>query len=225
MTTLRKSEAERLSAASRRKPRAKPQDRYHHGDLRTALLAEARRRLAHGGPAELSLRELARHLGVSHNAPYKHFATREALLAAVAAAGFRELAARTADGARSQGLHGAGLAYVGFALHDPPVFRLMFSGDIDKATSPELHEAASASFTVLRTHVAAIHGEDAADIAAVSAWSFVHGLANLLIAGQLRTGIAPGGGPLDIADRVLRAYIGRPKDERSHRPAMMPSSI
>lgn len=195
--------------------RAKPADRYHHGDLRAALLREAGRVLASAGPEALSLRELARALGVSHNAPYKHFATREALLAAVAAAGFRELAARTAEGARRQGLHGAGLAYVGFALHDPPVFRLMFSGDIDKTTSPELHEAASASFTVLRTHVAAIHGEDAADIVAVSAWSFVHGLANLLIAGQLPAGIAPGGRPLDIADRVLRAYMGRPKDDRS----------
>lgn len=215
MATSRKSSPGTPRPPPRRKAQAKPPDRYHHGDLRAALLAEGRRLLAQGGPAELSLREAARRLGVSHNAPYKHFPTREALLAALAAEGFRELAIRTAEGARAQGMHGAGLAYIGFALHDPPVFRLMFSGELAKATSPELHAAASVSFGVLRTQVAATYGEDAADIAAVSAWSFVHGLATLLIAGQLPAGIAPGGSPLDVADRVLRAGMGRRKDGKA----------
>jgi AcrR family transcriptional regulator len=208
MATSKLSVSSRPRAPARRKARTKPADRYHHGDLRTALLAEGRRLLALAGPGGLSLRDVARRLGVSHNAPYRHFETREALLAAIAAEGFRELAARTAEGARTRGLPGAGLAYVGFALDDPPVFRLMFSGDSDKAASTDLRDAAAASFAILRTHVATLHGEDAADLAAVSAWSFVHGLATLLIAGQIPAGIAPGGGPLDIAEQVLRGYTG-----------------
>jgi AcrR family transcriptional regulator len=196
MSTSRKSPVPRR--------RAKPADRYHHGDLRAALLAEGKRLLERHGPDGLSLREIARRLGVSHNAPYRHFPTREALLAALAADGFRTLAARTAEGARD-GLQGAGLAYVTFALEEPAVFHLMFSSTLDKAAFPELRAAASASFAALRTRVAALYGEDNADMAAISAWSFVHGLANLLIAQQL-----PGSGPsLDIAARVLRAYAGR----------------
>jgi AcrR family transcriptional regulator len=208
MTTSRDKAAVDPATHRRRRSRAKPADRYHHGDLRAALLEEGKRLLARHGPAALSLREVARRLGVSHNAPYKHFATREALLAALAADGFRQLAARTAEGARDGGLQRAGLAYVGFALEEPTVFRLMFSGTVDKAGSPELREAAAASFAALRARVAAVYGEPAADLAAVSAWSFVHGLANLLIDGQLPTGIGGGRDRLQTAERVLRTGDG-----------------
>ncbi|HKU95985.1 MAG TPA: TetR/AcrR family transcriptional regulator [Vineibacter sp.] len=195
----------------RRRPRAKPANRYHHGDLRAALLEEGKRLLDQQGPSALSLREVARRLGVSHNAPYKHFATREALLAALAADGFRRLAARMADDAHGGSLHGAGLAYVGFALEDPTIFRLMFSDAIDKAGFTDLRAASSAAFTALRTRTAAVAGHTDIDLAAVSAWSFVHGLANLLIDGQLPSALDGGRGKLEIADRVLRTYAGTSK--------------
>jgi len=102
------------------RPRRKPAEAYHHGDLREALLAVARRVLATAGPEALSLRELARALDVSHNAPYRHFPTREALLAALAAEGFRELSRRTREAMEQvppeRRMTVRGAAYVGFAL-------------------------------------------------------------------------------------------------------------
>jgi hypothetical protein len=112
---------------------------------------------------------------------------------------------------RSGGLLRARLAHVGFALEGPTIFRLMFSDAVDKTGSPELREAATASFAALRTRVAAVYGEEAADVAAVSAWSFVHGLANLPIDGQLQTGIIGGRDKLETAERVLRPWAATTK--------------
>src|SRR5262245_42493142 len=99
---------------------------YHHADLRPALLAAARRLLAECGAEALSLREVARKTGVSHNAPYRHFADRQALLAAVAAEGFATLAERTraagATAAARRRLGPIGAAYVRFALDEPNLF-------------------------------------------------------------------------------------------------------
>src|SRR6185369_3293046 len=78
---------------ARAKAQAKREGAYHHGDLRNALLAAGRALLAEGGTPALSLREAARRAGVSHAAPYRHFASREALLAAIAEGGFVALAA------------------------------------------------------------------------------------------------------------------------------------
>src|SRR5690242_9953019 len=113
---------------------------YHHGDLRRQLIAVGEEVLAERGIAALSLREVARRLGVSHNAPFKHFASREALLAAIAEEGFGDLTARLAgamavDDPR-QAMTGRALAYVTFALERPAVFRLMFGGQVDAAQHP-----------------------------------------------------------------------------------------
>eukprot|EP01032_Pedospumella_encystans_P018639 gene18640-21211_t len=96
--------------------------------------------LAERGMAALSLREVARRLGVSHNAPFKHFASREALLAAIAEEGFTESAARLqaaiSDDAGAAGIVERGVAYVTFALERPAVFRLMFGGELDPVAYP-----------------------------------------------------------------------------------------
>src|ERR1700674_5400381 len=97
---------------------------YHHGDLPAALLRAAGKTLEKHGPAGLSLRAAARRAGVSHNAPYRHFPGREALLAALAAEGFAMLAERL----RGQPGRAMGEAYVRFALEHPQRFRLMFGG-------------------------------------------------------------------------------------------------
>ncbi|MES2613509.1 MAG: TetR-like C-terminal domain-containing protein [Pseudomonadota bacterium] len=162
---------------------------YHHGDLHAALVAAAEALLASG--AALSLRSVAKAAGVSHAAPYHHFANLEALLAAVAARGFDDLAAAM-RGAQQGGdtaatLVGHCTAYVAFALARPAVFRLMFSPLLQKkADHPALREAADGSFLVL-LHAARAHGPEGADELALAGWSLAHGLASLAIDGALST--------------------------------------
>src|SRR5918911_3448969 len=113
---------------------------YHHGNLRAALLEEAERRL---GDGELSLRELARAVGVSHGAPRRHFADKQALLDALAEEGFarlgRALEASAADGDFTARLAALARAYVRFATEHGALLDLMFAG---KHRSPGLEAAA-----------------------------------------------------------------------------------
>jgi AcrR family transcriptional regulator len=106
---------------------------YHHGNLRAVLLAEAERTLRDQGIDQLSLRDLARQAGVSHAAPRRHFADRQALLEALAEVGFRRLgdavrAAIDAAGDDSEArLRAAATAYVGFATRDAALQELMLA--------------------------------------------------------------------------------------------------
>lgn len=153
--------------------------RYHHGDLQAALIRTAGKMLEKEGVEALKLREVARRAGVSHNAPYRHFPQREALLAALAAEGFEWLAAAQA---KAGGLRGMGEAYVGFALSHPQRFRLMFGGQILVAKHPRLREVASRTFDGLSGALASrVPGAQGARSASVAAWSLVHGLALLLM--------------------------------------------
>jgi AcrR family transcriptional regulator len=151
---------------------------YHHGDLRKAMLSAAAKIIEKEGPAGLSVRAAARRAGVSHNAPYRHFPDREALLAALAARGFIEL------GKALQGRSGRelGAAYVRFALEHPQRFRLMFGGTLAFGKYPELQEQARATFARLQGAFAGL-GVDAY-FAAAAAWSLVHGLAQLILDGH-----------------------------------------
>lgn len=103
---------------------------YHHGSLREALLAEGRRVLLEQGPEAVTLRELARRTGVSHAAPSRHFADRDALLGALAADGFDELTRRLRDSSRHESLHDRLSDYahghVRFAVENGPLMALMF---------------------------------------------------------------------------------------------------
>ena len=165
---------------------------YHHGDLRPALLAAAGEILSEEGVTKLSLRGAARRAGVSQTAPYRHFRDKAALLAALAAGGFRELAEamqRLAATSQSpQRLLATGQAYVAFALEKSALFRLMFGPEIaDKASYPELRAASAEAFAVLTREVSRGRMSEAqAYDRAVAAWSLVHGLATLLIDGQVR---------------------------------------
>jgi AcrR family transcriptional regulator len=196
--------------------RPKPADRYHHGDLRAALLREAGRVLATSGPEALSLRELARALGVSHNAPYKHFATRDALLAALATEGFRELAADGQEAARTalpdEMMRARALAYIRFALRRPAVFKLMFSRDISGRDHTELGDSARSGFFALRQAVAGDATDRAANDTTLAAWAFVHGIAHLLIDGQIPEVLRAGRPPEDLARDMVQAF-GRPRRE------------
>ncbi len=175
--------------------------RYHHGNLRDVLLAAARAVLEEKGPDALSLREVAREAGVSHNAPYRHFASRDALLAALAARGFIELATALSRGERRE----RGVAYVRFALANPPLFRLMFGGSLRIEAHPELRQAAAAAFEALRGGFGAAGSatKSASGLppAPSAAWALVHGLSQLILDGHLHE--AAGDDPEDFARRVI----------------------
>jgi len=127
---------------------------YHHGNLRTALLEQAERTLRERGVQELSLRELAREVGVSHGAPRRHFADRQALLDALAEAGYARLGAElrsAADGAGEEfepRLQATAAAYVRFATRDAALLELMFAGK-HREEAGALHEAAERAFSVV----------------------------------------------------------------------------
>lgn len=161
---------------------------YHHGDLRTALIAAAEAELSEAGIEGFSLRSVARRAGVSHAAPKHHFGDAAGLLSALAAEGFRRFlamqnareAAAPAD-PRSQ-LLAAGLGYIDFALARPALFRLMFGSAKPDFAASDLREAGRAAYSHLRAQVEACGGGEH-DIAA--AWSVTHGLSDLLMSGRL----------------------------------------
>jgi AcrR family transcriptional regulator len=127
---------------------------YHHGNLRAALLAEAERTLREQGLDGLSLRELARQVGVSHAAPRRHFADRQALLVALAESGWVRLGAEVRAAVQRAGtdyearLRAAGRAYVRFATRDAALLERMFAGRRGRQVAP-LQEAAGRAFSVL----------------------------------------------------------------------------
>ncbi len=163
---------------------------YHHGDLRRALIAAGRELLAEHGPTGVSLREVARAVGVSHNAPYRHFESREALLAAIATDGYELMSQRMSatGGTGRQKLIACGVAYVGFAVEFPSLYRLMFSSDIRKDAFPLLRAAADRAYALLEAAIPT--GVSSPRVVALGAWAIVHGLADLLVGGQLSPDIA-----------------------------------
>jgi len=186
---------------------------YHHGDLRSACI-RAGLELVAAGELEFSMRDLARRLGVSHQAPYHHFAGREDLLAAIRAEGFEEFLAdlrhaRQGGSSPRDALHRLGRAYLGFARRRPHHYRLMFSvpasaaiseevgapetngGPADPGSGPMMPSAAEASFEELHGCIRDLQaagdypGRLSLDVA-VAVWAWSHGLALLLSQGQLR---------------------------------------
>ncbi|MBV7458863.1 TetR/AcrR family transcriptional regulator [Acidovorax sp. sif0632] len=190
-----------------------PRATYHHGDLRSALVGAAEGLLASG--ATLSLRSVAKAAGVSHAAPYHHFANLDALLAAVATRGFQDLAAdmeaahHGTDTAAT--LVGHCTAYVAFALARPAAFRLMFSPLLQrKADHPAFQAAADGSFQVLR-QAAHAHVAEGADELALAGWSLAHGLASLAIDGALSAAPVSMPSTQDLAAMLAsRLLVGLP---------------
>lgn len=180
---------------------------YHHGELPAALIAAARALLAEDGTEALSLRAVARRAGVSAMAPYRHFPDKEALLAAVAAEGFRDLATvlEAADraGPAEQALLEQGVAYIRFACTHTALFRLMF-GPPRTGPHPALKRHEGRAFTILAERVAAETPEPLRHSRTLAAWSLVHGLASLMIDGQIdMTGTTPEAVARSVAARFL----------------------
>lgn len=186
---------------------------YHHGDLVAALIRAAGNILEKEGVEALKLREVARRAGVSHNAPYRHFPEREALLAALAAEGFEWLGAAQRKAAETGGLRGMGEAYVRFAIEHPQRFRLMFGGQISIAKHERLREVATKTFEGLSGALSARvpEAQGAAD-SSIAAWALVHGLAQLLLDERIAAAARRGRDQETFVREVLGAvrFIARP---------------
>ncbi|MGC4062426.1 MAG: TetR/AcrR family transcriptional regulator [Aquabacterium sp.] len=207
---------------------------YHHGNLRAALIEAALAALARSDTADaLSLRAIAREVGVSANAAYRHFADKEALLNALAAEGFRRFAAHQAQThAQAQRQHAApkevraasGKAYVHFARDNPALFRLMFgrmvSQNIHDSANEELQQMGTFAFQGLLQATAQENGtppdSEQTLLMAIARWGLVHGLSHLMLDGQL----ASFGSDVDqIIDGVFKLKLSEPEAHPGRPPS------
>jgi AcrR family transcriptional regulator len=173
---------------------------YHHGNLRPTLVRAAMELLEESGETALSLRAVARRAGVSPAAPYRHYADREALVSAVAAVGYRELAERLSAAHPSPStpdqLAAVAIAYVQFALERPALFRIMFGEPCDRDNDERVAATAAVSLYV-RAIVEQAFPQADAEALATAVWALVHGLAFLHLDGKLDAA-----SPSVVADRV-----------------------
>ena len=167
---------------------------YHHGDLRAALIQAGLTLLAERTADDLSLREVARQVGVSATAVYRHFPDKAALMSAVAQDGLARLGAAQrqaaeAAGGGAAGFGATGRAYVRFALANPALFRLIFSSPAPSDLLQRRAEDSGDAMTFLKANVAATApvGADrqVLETRALQAWSLAHGLAMLMLDGQV----------------------------------------
>lgn len=194
------------------RPARKPARAYHHGNLRQALVDQAVRTIRETGVEALTLRDVGQQLRVSRTALYRHFADKQALLAAVAGQGFRAFRQALAEAWEPsrhdrEGFMAMGHAYVRFARDNPSYYRVMFGGFVDKVEcDPGLAEEAGSAFAVLVGAVAElqqrrqVRGDDPQALA-LYVWASTHGLALLVIDGQLTRHTAK-------LDAVIDATIG-----------------
>ena len=218
-----------MIGSPRSRPRKKRAGRYHHGDLRNALVEQALRTIDALGVEGLTLRGVGEALGVSRTALYRHFSDKQALVAAVARDGFRAfrlalLEAWERDGRGQAGFEAMGEAYLRFAIDHPSHYRVMFGRFVEScARDPELVEEASAAFQVLvdalvdQQREGTVRADDPVLLARF-VWSVTHGIAMLVIDGQLRDGDQAGMALNRYAAERVRAAIaagsevaGRPR--------------
>lgn len=204
---------------STRRSLAKPAVRYHHGDLRSALIQMAWQVIERRGIDAFSLRAVADALGVSHAAPAHHFRDRDELLAALRLQAWTRFAGALETGGRgATPLRSMGLAYIDFALAHPRAVQLMFRASGDPP-APALREQAGRAWGALVGAVAAHIGPQRAaqpvqlNTLAVAAWAQVHGLAmlwtELTLPDGLPQGEAAGGVRAAALDVLLAGFDAR----------------
>jgi AcrR family transcriptional regulator len=170
---------------------------YHHGDLKNALIKAGVEILAKDGVSGLSLRKVASRVGVSHTAPYSHFADKQSLIAAISTEGFRQLYQRISivreqyKAEPSRQLIETAWAYVQFALDDRDRFKVMFSAVLEKERDyPDFVAEAHRNFQQVKMIVeanqaAGVLRSGPSDLVALSAWGMIHGFIMLLLEGQI----------------------------------------
>jgi AcrR family transcriptional regulator len=170
---------------------------YHHGDLKNALIQAGVQVLAGKGVNGLSLREVAKRAGVSHSAPYAHFADKQALIAAIATEGHTHIHdvittifEQYPDDPLQQ-LIETGCAYLRFGLDEPDLFKITFSGVVEQEHNhPDLVKITKENFFLIRQLVsrcqaASIFAPGPEDLIAQNLWGSVYGLVTLLQQGQI----------------------------------------
>lgn len=192
--------------------------KYHHGNLKEAFIKTARDLLESDGLVGLSLRKCAERVGVSHTAPKNHFGNMAGLLTAIVVRGYAELAemmvAELPDGAtRDQRRQAALLGYISFAQHNPALYELMFSRDRLVNDDPALMQEVRACFIILADiskdlgwHTGTAH--EMTGKGQVALWSFVHGYAQLIVAGRLKKENMKGLSILDILPTIQHELEG-----------------
>ncbi|MFI5283229.1 MAG: TetR/AcrR family transcriptional regulator [Candidatus Dormibacterales bacterium] len=191
---------------------------YHHGDLKVALVDAVEQVVRDRGVGHVSLRAVARQVGVTHAASAHHFENKAGLLTAFATQGYVQLAgavlaaigeAQPVDGPSV--LEAVGRGYVKFALANPGRFEVMFRLELLNANDPEFVAASDGAYALLVSTVARCHLEgflraNDPELVAVSAWSMVHGLAALWISGRLGERIHEKD-PNRLAAKVSRLFV------------------
>jgi len=202
---------------------------YHHGNLRRALLERAAEVIADEGVEAVSLRGLARDLGVSHTAPSRHFADRRTLLAELAKDGFRRSVEAMDAGAEAAGsdpiarYRALGRSYVRFACENPSYFRALNHPEVRAHADDELHEAESAWFETMRAGAAAAqragwHPE--ADLDALVAFSVAAATGAAALFGERRhRNLLPIDDLDALADAVLDLTVHRSRTTALPTPA------
>jgi AcrR family transcriptional regulator len=188
---------------------ARARKRFHHGDLREALIAATRALLIEQGPDGFTLADACRRAGVTTAAPYKHFRDKQEILEEIVTRGFEELTAANAKAVAAggpgtiAGITAMGISYLNFATSEPAIFRLMFGHKSRKAE--HVDESGNRCLKNLIDEVAAYgrtHGHTAdAEAIALRLWTFVHGASSLELDGDYER-VAPG---LDV--RALIADV------------------
>lgn len=191
---------------------------YHHGNLREELVSQGMLILEEEGLGSLTMREIARRLGVTQTAPLHHFESKAALLAAIAAMGFRMLFDHRMGALKDKRtpddrLMAVLVAYVEFALAHPALYQLMHGPEIpDKTLFPELNEAAIRSYSLLESAVAdyllAHEGSmERSRDATLGAWTVCQGLATVLTNQQNTPRYVLRKDPMGVSRRILEMFV------------------
>lgn len=181
---------------------------YHHGDLHRTVLDAAVQAVLEVGPSQLSLRDLARRAGVSHAAPAYHFGSKTGLLTTLAAEGFRMLAEHLTEVLERTGSFlEVGVAYVQFVVEHRAHTQVMFHPDLYEASRADVVQARAAAAEALTRGISTLPpdvvGPDP-KVAALAAWSLVHGFADLWLAGAFAEG---DGGDLTESARAVARFL------------------
>jgi AcrR family transcriptional regulator len=217
-----------MAAVSVTRSSRRPNRTHYAGDLRRELMDAALAVVAAEGPAAVNLRALARQLGVSHNAPSKHFTDKIALFTTIAREGFELLGAAMAGAAAVvptgtsavERLRAVGMAYMQFGLTHPAHFEVMWRSDLHD-DDPGLRTAGQDTLDQLMTGVRAAQeqgwaADSRADTVAYVSWAAIHGLVVLWINGPLREHATdPFGEVAASVSALLRDSLGRPATIRN----------
>lgn len=192
---------------------------YHHGDLHAVLLESATKLLNEKGVSGLSLREVARVAGVSHTAPYRHFEDKEALLAAVAEAGFNRLEREVSEvkekgyGSAAKNLISIGEVYVKRAIANPNLASLMFGGSYNLAEkNHRLREAGERAFqelvdVVVQGQKSGQFSQGRSEDIVLAAWALVHGLSMLFVTERMEEIVPTNEEKMEITRNVTKLLL------------------